>query len=78
MLTGGLAIFVVVAVVALALAFVVARRALRVFVKLSLLALLALLLLGGYVWWRWNQTIDRALERSPERIERRTTAPARR
>jgi membrane protein implicated in regulation of membrane protease activity len=74
MLTGGLAIFAVAAFVALALAFVVARRALRVFVKLALVALLALLLLGGYVWWRWQGSTTR----EPTRNERRQSAPARR
>jgi membrane protein implicated in regulation of membrane protease activity len=74
MLTGGLAIFAVVAVVALALAFVVARRALRLFVKLALVALLAVLLLGGYAWWRWQgSTVS-----TPTRNERRQSAPARR
>jgi membrane protein implicated in regulation of membrane protease activity len=74
MLTGGLAIFAVLAVIALALAFVVARRALRLFVKLALVALLAVLLLGGYVWWRWQgSTVS-----PPTRNERRQSAPARR
>jgi O-antigen ligase len=74
MLTGGLTIFAVVAFVAVVLAFIVARRALRVFVKLTLIALLALVLLGGYVWWRLSGSTVSA----PARNEHRQTAPARR
>ena len=60
MLTGGLAIAAIVAAIALALAFIVARRALRLFVKLAILALLALLLLGGYAWWRLSDATTSA------------------
>ncbi|MFL6227439.1 MAG: hypothetical protein ACJ741_01515 [Pyrinomonadaceae bacterium] len=74
MLTGGLAIAALVAVVALALAFVLARRALRLFVKLALVAVLALVLLGGYVWWRWQGSTTS----TPPRNERRQSAPTRR
>ena len=69
MLTAALFIVAVLAFAALALTFVVARRALRLFVRVALVALVALALLVGYVWFRWRQTIDSAKDRSPERIE---------
>jgi hypothetical protein len=72
MLTGGLAIAALVAVAALALAFILARRALRLFVRLALIAVVALSLLVGYVWWRWQSAAK------PAPVERRQSAPARR
>ena len=75
MLTGGLAIAALVAVAALALAFVLARRTLRLFVRLALVAVVALALVAGYVWWRWQSATT---TREPARNERRQSAPARR
>jgi membrane protein implicated in regulation of membrane protease activity len=72
MLTGGLTIAALVAFAALALAFFVARRALRVFIKLALLAVIAFALLAGYVWWRWQGSTVSEPARS------RQTTPARR
>ncbi|MDT7542815.1 MAG: hypothetical protein QOE33_2719 [Acidobacteriota bacterium] len=72
MLTGGLTIAAVVAAIALVLTFIVARRALRLFVRLALAAIVALALLAGYVWWRWQSANTRAP------VERRQSAPARR
>jgi hypothetical protein len=72
MLTGGLAIAALVVVAALALVFILARRALRLFVRLALVAIIALALLAGYIWWRWQSTAK------PTPIERRQSAPARR
>lgn len=73
MLTGSLVIVAVLACAALALTFVVARRALRLFVRLALVMFVALAMLVGYVWWRWQSVMN---TRAP--VERRTSAPARR
>jgi multisubunit Na+/H+ antiporter MnhB subunit len=72
MFTGGLAIAALVAILALALTFVLARRALRLFVRVALIAFVAIALLVGYVWWRWQSASPRAP------VERRQSAPARR
>jgi amino acid permease len=72
MLTGAIVIVAVLAFAALALTFVVARRALRLFVRVALVALVALSLLVGYVWFRWQSAATRATP------ERRPSAPARR
>jgi membrane protein implicated in regulation of membrane protease activity len=72
MLTGVLTIAAPVAVAQLVLAFVVARRALRLFVKLAIVSVLALVLLCGYVWWRWQGSTASAPTHN------RQTAPARR
>jgi hypothetical protein len=72
MLTGPLAIAALVAFAALALTFIVARRALRLFVRVALIAVVALALLVGYVWWRWQSVAK------PAPVERRQSAPARR
>ena len=74
MLTGTVAIVALLAAVMLAVTFFVARKALRLFVRLALLFAFLLLLLGGYVWWRLQGTDAPA----PARNERRTSAPARR
>ena len=74
MLAGTLVIVAVLALAALALTFVVARRALRVFVRVALLALVALALLVGYVWFRWQSAATRA----PAERRQPQTAPARR
>jgi membrane protein implicated in regulation of membrane protease activity len=76
MLTGALVIVALIAVAAFALSFVVARRALRLFVRLAIVAVVAVLLLVGYVWWRWQSATPR--EPPPARNERRQSAPARR
>jgi 4-amino-4-deoxy-L-arabinose transferase-like glycosyltransferase len=73
MLTGPLAIAALVAFAALALTFIVARRALRLFVRVALIAVVALALLVGYIWWRWQSTTT---TRAP--VERRQSAPAHR
>jgi hypothetical protein len=73
MLTGGLAIAALVVVAALALVFILARRALRLFVRLALVAIIALALLAGYIWWRWQSATT---THAP--VERRQSAPARR
>ena len=74
MLTGTVVIVALLAAVMLAVTFFVARKALRLFVRLALVFALLLLLLGGYVWWR----LQGAGESAPARNERRTSAPARR
>jgi membrane protein implicated in regulation of membrane protease activity len=76
MLTGALVIVALGAFVALALTFFVARRALRLFVRLAVIAVVAILLLSGYVWWRWRAPTERS---TPARSnERRQSTPARR
>jgi protein-S-isoprenylcysteine O-methyltransferase Ste14 len=74
MLTGAITIVVVLALAALAVTFFVARRALRLFVRLALVILVAVLLLVGYVAWRWQSATDHA----PARTERRQSATPRR
>jgi membrane protein implicated in regulation of membrane protease activity len=65
---------VIAAVVGLVLLFV-AWRAVRAFVRLALLGLVALALVAAYVAWRWHASS----EPTPARNERRQqSAPARR
>jgi TRAP-type C4-dicarboxylate transport system permease small subunit len=73
-LSGAVVIVALLALAALAAAFLVARRALRLFVRVALLFIFLLLLLGGYAWWRLRGPSDTA----PARNDRRTSAPARR
>ncbi|MDQ3907969.1 MAG: hypothetical protein M3268_06455 [Acidobacteriota bacterium] len=75
MLTAALLIVAALALSALALTFVVARRALRVFVRVALVALVALALLVGYVFWRWQSSIT---TRPPAGQRPRPATPARR
>jgi hypothetical protein len=74
MLTSAITIVVLFALAALVVTFFVARRALRLFVRLALVLVVALLLLIGYVAWRWQSTTDHA----PARTERRQSATPRR
>jgi hypothetical protein len=71
MLTSAITIVVVVAIIALAVTFFVARRALRLFVRLALVIVVAILLIVGYVAWRWQSA-------TPTRTERRQVATPRR
>jgi FtsH-binding integral membrane protein len=74
MLTSAITIVVVLALAALVVTFFVARRALRLFVRLALVILVAILLLVGYVAWRWQSATDHA----PARTEHRQNATPRR
>jgi protein-S-isoprenylcysteine O-methyltransferase Ste14 len=74
MLTGAIIIVAVLALAALVVTFFVARRALRLFLRLALVLLFAILLLVGYVAWRWQPATP---TREPARNERRQSAPAR-
>jgi membrane protein implicated in regulation of membrane protease activity len=64
---------VIAAAVGVVLLFV-AWRAVRAFVRLALLGLVALALVAAYVAWRWHASGDT----TPARNERRQSAPARR
>jgi TRAP-type C4-dicarboxylate transport system permease small subunit len=72
MLTGSVVVVALLALLALAVTFFVARRALKLFVRLALLFVFLLLLLGGYVWWR----LQGPSETAPARNDRRTTTTA--
>jgi protein-S-isoprenylcysteine O-methyltransferase Ste14 len=71
MLTSAITIVVVLALAALGVTFFVARRALRLFVRLALVLIVAILLLIGYVAWRRQGA-------TPTRTERRQGATPRR
>lgn len=75
MLTGAIIIVAALALAALAVTFFVARRALRLFLRLALVLLFAILLLVGYVAWRWQSATPTT--REPARNERHQSAPAR-
>ena len=77
MLTGAIAIVVLLALAAFAVTLFVARRALRLFVRLALVLVAALLLLVGYVAWRWQSATTPTRE-PPRAGERRQSTPARR
>ena len=53
MLTGALVVAAVAAALLLALSFFVARRAVRLFLRLALAGLLLVALLAGYLAWGW-------------------------